>query len=118
MPEETEDTTGLHSSEKTENSLKPWQFQKGQSGNPSGRRKGTINLTNLLRKRLREQLSDEDRRMIAEEWVDRFIVLAAKDAAAAGKLLDRIDGPVTVRQEVSGPNGGPIVLQWPSEDDA
>lgn len=40
--------------------LKPWQFKPGQSGNPSGRPKGSISLKEYARKMLYE-LPEEER---------------------------------------------------------
>jgi hypothetical protein len=63
-------------------------FPKGVSGNPSGKRKGTVSLTASL-KRL---LSRDD----AERIAKRLVALAkAGDLQAVKLLLDRIDGPQT-----------------------
>lgn len=39
--------------------LKPWQFQPGRSGNPSGRPKGTMSMKEFAKKYLRELPDDE-----------------------------------------------------------
>jgi hypothetical protein len=63
-------------------------FQPGQSGNPSGRRKGSVSPTAALRR----ALSRSDADAIAR----RFIRLAkAGDAAAAKLIFDRIDHPLS-----------------------
>lgn len=40
--------------------LKPWQFKPGQSGNPSGKKKGTVSLKTFAKKYIQE-LSDEEK---------------------------------------------------------
>ena len=40
--------------------IRPWQFKKGQSGNPSGRPKGAVSLKEYAKKMLYE-MSEEDR---------------------------------------------------------
>jgi hypothetical protein len=68
---------------------KPWQFQPGQSGNPHGRPKGTVSLTNLLRKKLLEGTC-------AQDVIDATIRDALAGDAAARKLVwERMEGLLT-----------------------
>ena len=57
------------------------QFKPGQSGNPSGRTKGSKNLTTLFRKILNEQVSlregDETRKITKAEAILRGVVVGA-----------------------------------------
>jgi len=43
-----------------ENTEKPWLWKPGQSGNPSGRPKGALNLKNKIRKYLEENPGEVD----------------------------------------------------------
>jgi hypothetical protein len=70
-------------------------FQKGQSGNPGGRPKGSISLTTVLRTRLQDET-------LANELVDSTISQAKAGNPVALKLLwDRIDGPVLQKVEAT-----------------
>lgn len=73
--------------------LKPFQFKPGQSGNPTGRKPGSISLTG----RLARKLADKDGAR-AEKIMERMLRLAESSDPAGLKaiqsILDRIDGPV------------------------
>jgi hypothetical protein len=75
-----------------------WQFQKGQSGNPSGKPKGARNKTTLLA----EKLMQDDAAQIVQAVLD-----AAKggDMTAARLVLERI-APVR--------KGRPVFLDLPT----
>jgi len=73
--------------------IKPHRWKPGQSGNPSGKPKGTLSLTN----RLRKLLNEEDGRL-ADRLVQELISHATKGERQAIEairvVLDRVDGPV------------------------
>ena len=64
---------------------RPWK--PGQSGNPSGRRKGSVSLTAALKRLLIAEPELVDR--VARTIVDAAI---AGDVASARLLFDRLDG--------------------------
>jgi hypothetical protein len=75
----------------------PWQ--PGESGNPDGLPPGTVSLTRLLRTKLEEIPSGEERRTFAELLVDATVRDALKGDAAARKLVwEAIEG--TARQHI------------------
>jgi len=72
------------------------RWKKGQSGNPGGRPKGSVNLTN----RLRAALSRNDGQL-ADLVVKKLIHEAAKGKFNhLHEIFDRIDGKVTQRIEI------------------
>ena len=79
-----------------------YRFTPGQSGNPGGRPKGTVNLTARIRKVLeREQ---KDGRKIADVLADVLVKETLKNPAKMGAFLrdfiDRDEGKVSDRLEV------------------
>lgn len=92
-------------------------FQPGQSGNPRGRPRKGAHITDFLRWGAAQAVSDEDRRTRAEAVALKALEQAmAGDPAFARLVLDRLDGPVAQKQEISGPDGGPVVLSWPQAE--
>jgi hypothetical protein len=106
---------------KVEN-LKP--FKKGQSGNPSGRPKGSKNISTILTEMLRKifpeaeidlglvdnallsQIVGKRKLTNADAIAARMIFEALKgEAWAAKELLDRTEGKVTEKHEHSNPDG-------------
>lgn len=74
------------------------RFKAGESGNPGGRPKGSVNITRHIREAL--ERADEKR---SRELADRLIQLASEgNAAAIKQVMDRIDGPVKEQVEHSG----------------
>ena len=91
---------------------RPWP--RGTSGNPSGRRKGTLSPTAALKR----TLTKAD----LEQVVTKLIDLAkAGDRHALRIIFDRIDGPLSaaaalaVAGQQGGPDQTPIVIAWPHE---
>lgn len=76
------------------------RFKKGQSGNPSGRPKMPISLTQILKQRLTEHPED------GREIVDALIAMAKsrgiQGIQAVKELFDRIDGKVIERHRIDG----------------
>ncbi len=76
--------------------LEPHQFTKGESGNPTGRPKGTVSIVGALRRHLRENPSAE-----ADCAVALIELFKEGNAQAIKQIMDRIDGPVPTKIEVS-----------------
>lgn len=88
-------------------------FVKGQSGNPRGRPKKGSALSECLRWAADQPVSEQDRRTRAQAASDALLAAAlAGDVPALKLLFDRIDGPVAQPVQHSGPEGGPVILQW------
>jgi hypothetical protein len=70
------------------NNLKP--FKKGQSGNPAGKKPGTVSLTTILREKLAE--GDGER---AKQLVEELLLRAGEKSDPLMKeILDRTEGKV------------------------
>ena len=54
-----DDDTEMQSGSRTEH-LKPWQFKKGQSGNPGGKKPGTVSLKTFAKHYI-QTLTDEEK---------------------------------------------------------
>ncbi len=65
----------------------PFKWKKGQSGNPAGRRKGSVSLAAALQKLLLKEPAKLE--SIARTLVDSAI---AGDVSAARLLFERLDG--------------------------
>jgi hypothetical protein len=95
------------------------KFQPGVSGNPGGRPK-TKPITDELRQLLDESYACRERRFKGQSnarvlAVRMFEIAIAGDVGAANQIANRLDGAVPVRQQLSGPDGGPI--PWASYTD-
>jgi hypothetical protein len=75
---------------------KPWLYKKGQSGNPSGRPKGSISMKTWIKNRL-ETMTDDEREEFMEGLPKEVIWKMAEgnpkqdtDVTSAGKELQPI----------------------------
>ncbi len=83
--------------------LRPWP--KGVSGNPSGRPKNAVSITEALRKKLKEKTSDGQ--TLAQKLAESLIRLAmAGNSAAIREVLGRVEGPIALTTE----DGGPLTI--------
>lgn len=88
------DETEIQSENSKTDHLKPWQFKRGQSGNPGGKPKGTVSLKTYARKYIQE-LTDEEK-MEFLEGIDKKTVWemsegkAKQDIEHSGELTSKI----------------------------
>lgn len=75
------------------------RFQKGQSGNPGGRKRGDAAVTELARKHAPEMI-----RVLVKIALDEEAAVNSR-VAAAGQVLDRAYGRPRQALEHSGPDG-------------
>ena len=94
--------------------LKPYRWQKGQSGNPKGRPKA-ITLSEAYRAAIRELVPrDQRERTFAEQIADAIVARAARgEVRAAQEIADRIEGRPP--QALTGAHGTPLI---PSDRDS
>jgi hypothetical protein len=101
--------------------------QPGEVRNPNGRKKGSLNAKTIIGKWLsgKEFLTDENGALVIDpktgkaKQVTQFdlMVLALikrgrkGDVFAFNALMDRYDGKVANKTELTGDNAGPIILQ-------
>jgi hypothetical protein len=86
--------------------LKPHQFKPGQSGNPGGLPKGTVQLSVRIRNKLLEAIKDSpDGIQIADAVAAKIVQAMLKDPIRAerliSKFMDRDEGPVATQVELS-----------------
>lgn len=91
------------------------KFEKGTSGNPGGRPRGSVSIVAVLTKRLGGKGADGKR--YTDALVDQLLAIAmhAKDhktrLSAIMAITDRVDGKVVERLEHSGPNGAGLAIR-------
>ena len=89
--------------------LKPYQWQKGQSGNPSGRPKDQPSIEASMRQRLSE-VDD------GKQLVDALVMTAIKKALKGDhrfwtSILERLDGKVADRLAGADGEGLTVILE-------
>jgi hypothetical protein len=79
------------------------KWKPGESGNPAGRPKGSLSLTDILRRQLQETLQDGSKLEKAEALVAKLIAVASGGDMQAMKLiLDRLEGSPRQAIDLSG----------------
>lgn len=109
--------------------IKPHQYKKGQSGNPAGKPKGTLNFTTILRELLEEEVTDDNGLKIPKgklaliEWLNAALIgrdvldkdgnkiSNIKDWKAIQAILERIEGKPTEKVELTGRDGEDLTLK-------
>lgn len=87
------------------------QWRPGQSGNPKGRPKGIVSITDTLRKVIEKKMEtidpvtkNKDRKKIKEIIALALVGKALKgDVRAIQEMLDRLEGKVTQKVEADFP---------------
>ena len=88
---------------------KPTQFKKGKSGNPKGKPVGALSMTTKIREFLMEFGKDGETNA---DKLKRAIVLRAitKSDVMAKEIMDRVDGKVPTKTELTGKDGQPLEI--------
>jgi len=104
--------------------IKPHQFQPGKSGNPSGRKKGSMNVKTRIRYWVEAsdkiKLPDGTEQVVAmmDSMILGLINRARKgDAYAFNILMDRLEGRVADRVVLAGDIDAPIISEQRSDID-
>lgn len=81
--DDEENKTGLQSKSSRTEHLKPWQFKPGQSGNPSGKKEGTVSLKTYAKNMLQE-MNEEQRQEFLKGIDKKTIWEMAEDKPGQG----------------------------------
>lgn len=101
----------------------PPEKRKGYlPGHPKygGKKKGYVSPTAILRDMMAKKVDYKDpkTRKIIKKCIGEVIILkhlenASKgDRASVEDILDRIDGKALDRKEITGADGGPLMIEW------
>lgn len=95
--------------------LKPYQFKPGHSGNPGGEQK-KLPITTALRRELEKEVPNAGGKTLAEMLAKRLIKLAVEGQGrtaleALTVIIDRTEGKVPIRSELTGANGAPVQFE-------
>jgi hypothetical protein len=93
--------------------LRMWK--PGQSGNPGGRPQFTA-ITDALKAELLKIMPGQDGKTVAEVLAKRLLLIAVETRTqiaikAMEIILERTEGKVVQRQEISGPGGAPMQFE-------
>lgn len=72
---------------------RPWLYKKGQSGNPGGRRKGSISMKTYVRNKLLA-MTDEEREVFLE-GIDKKVLWELAEGKAKQDVEAKVDLNVT-----------------------
>lgn len=97
----------------TADNIKPHEFKKGQSGNPHGRPKGQRNYATIYREAL---IKIGTARNMTPEEIEEEIERVGLEKALQGDfafqrdIKDRLHGKPVQKNELSGADGAPFVV--------
>ncbi len=105
---DTEETASTRKNrDKRQANLKPHTpWKKGESGNPNGRPRGSVNLTNYIKRKLKEVCDQPgaDGKLWAELFSASLIANAMKgNGSAIKEIMARVDGPIPTVHEGGDP---------------
>lgn len=86
MTEETSDADKAALKQRRLKGIKAYNFKPGETGNPKGRPKGSISLVQMIKDRL-ELIGPDEKRIVAEHFIDNVIQDALDDKGDARKLI-------------------------------
>lgn len=85
---------------------KPWLWKPGQSGNPAGRPPKGYSITETIKEMMDAQ--PEIKKALSKVILQK--ALEDKDMTAIKLLWSYLDGMPKLTQEISGPEGEPIII--------
>lgn len=89
------------------------KWKPGQSGNPKGRPKLEYSFTTILRTKAAQRPDLIDRLFALADSEDERVALQA-----IVTIANRLDGMPKQATEITGADGGPVVMKWDDGDDA
>ncbi len=92
--DEDEIETGNQANYSQADRIKPWQFQPGKSGNPSGKPKGTVSLKTYARQMIQDMTDEEKLEFM--KGIDKKTVWEMSE----GKPKQDIEANVTVESKI------------------